>query len=104
MYCNKCGNEIPDESIFCNKCGSKIITGANEDVFSRLKKLNSKLLVFGLAGVLIIGVIIAIVIFFNNPISKFKGAIKDNKYMEASKIYNEKIKGNTSNENEIISS
>jgi len=41
----------------------KIITGANEDVFSRLKKLNSKLLVFGLAGVLIIGVIIAIVIF-----------------------------------------
>jgi len=37
MYCNKCGNEIPDESIFCNKCGSKIITGANEDVFSRLK-------------------------------------------------------------------
>ena len=103
MYCNKCGNEIPDGSVFCNKCGSKIITGANEDVFSRLKKLNSKLLVFGLAGVLIIGVIIAIVIFFNNPISKFKGAIKDNKYIEASKIYNEKIKGNTSNENEIIS-
>lgn len=102
MYCNKCGNEIPDGSVFCNKCGIKIVTDTSNDVLSRLKKLNNKLLVFGLVGVLIIGAIIATVIFFNNPVGKFKEAIKDNKYIEASKIYNEKIKGNTSDENEII--
>jgi len=49
--------------------------------------------VFGLAGVLIIGVIIAIVIFFNNPISKFKGAIKDNKYMELQRFIMKRLKG-----------
>ena len=24
MYCNKCGNEISEESVFCSKCGNKI--------------------------------------------------------------------------------
>ncbi len=24
MYCFKCGNQIPDDSIFCSKCGSKV--------------------------------------------------------------------------------
>lgn len=24
MYCNKCGSELSEESLFCNKCGSKI--------------------------------------------------------------------------------
>ena len=24
MYCNKCGREIPDDSLFCNKCGCKV--------------------------------------------------------------------------------
>ena len=24
MYCNKCGKEIPDESVFCPECGAKV--------------------------------------------------------------------------------
>lgn len=24
MFCRKCGNEIPDDSIFCLKCGTKV--------------------------------------------------------------------------------
>lgn len=24
MYCRKCGNEIPDDSVFCLKCGTKV--------------------------------------------------------------------------------
>lgn len=24
MYCFKCGNQIPDDSIFCSKCGAKV--------------------------------------------------------------------------------
>lgn len=25
MYCFKCGNQIPDDSIFCSKCGTKVV-------------------------------------------------------------------------------
>lgn len=24
MFCRKCGNEMPDDSLFCNKCGAKV--------------------------------------------------------------------------------
>lgn len=24
MFCRKCGNEIPDDSVFCLKCGTKV--------------------------------------------------------------------------------
>ena len=24
MYCNKCGKQIPDDSVFCNYCGVKV--------------------------------------------------------------------------------
>lgn len=30
MFCRKCGNEIPDDSIFCLKCGTKIEVIENE--------------------------------------------------------------------------
>ena len=30
MFCNKCGNEITDDSYFCNKCGSPVIKPKNE--------------------------------------------------------------------------
>lgn len=26
MFCNKCGNEIPDDSKYCSKCGNQIET------------------------------------------------------------------------------
>lgn len=30
MFCNKCGNEISENSIFCNKCGEKVKNQFNE--------------------------------------------------------------------------
>ncbi|WP_427340507.1 zinc-ribbon domain-containing protein [Caloranaerobacter sp. DY30410] len=26
MFCNKCGNEIPDDNKYCLKCGNQIIS------------------------------------------------------------------------------
>ncbi|MCB2308905.1 zinc ribbon domain-containing protein [Clostridium estertheticum] len=32
MVCNKCGQELPDYSMFCNKCGTKIIVEEVKEV------------------------------------------------------------------------
>ena len=29
MFCNKCGNQIPDGSAFCGKCGNRVAPAAN---------------------------------------------------------------------------
>lgn len=26
MYCNRCGNKLPPDSLFCNRCGAKIVS------------------------------------------------------------------------------
>lgn len=31
MFCNKCGKEIPDGSIYCNHCGNKIDEPVKKD-------------------------------------------------------------------------
>lgn len=31
MFCRKCGNEIPDDSVFCLKCGTKVEISANKN-------------------------------------------------------------------------
>ncbi len=30
MFCNKCGNRIPDDAGFCNKCGTKVASGEHK--------------------------------------------------------------------------
>ena len=32
MFCEKCGNQIPDDARFCNKCGAKICGDDSGDV------------------------------------------------------------------------
>ncbi|MBU3071929.1 zinc-ribbon domain-containing protein [Clostridium estertheticum] len=32
MICNKCGQELPNNSMFCNKCGTKIIVEEVKEV------------------------------------------------------------------------
>jgi len=39
MYCNKCGNELPDGSVFCNKCGSKVYIQYSIECNSFIKKI-----------------------------------------------------------------
>ncbi|NHN32621.1 hypothetical protein G9U52_22585 [Paenibacillus sp. S3N08] len=52
----------------------------------------------GLLAVIIAGTSF---ILINNPISKFKSAVEGNKYVEASSVYNQKIKGNLEEEKKV---
>ncbi len=97
----KCSNELPDDSIFCNKCSLKMDTTTDGNLVVSFKKFNKKFIILGLIGIILVGAVITTVIILNNPIGKFKGAINDNNYVEASKIYTEKIKGNTDKETEV---
>jgi tetratricopeptide (TPR) repeat protein len=100
MLCKNCGLELQEGSVFCNKCGKKVLL--ETDFTSSAKKVNRKVISIGIVGILIIGIFVAVFVVFNNPFNKFKGAINDNKYAEASKIYSEKIKGNIESEKEAI--
>ena len=45
MYCEKCGQEIPDHATFCGKCGNRVETTSSVQNFRNHKK--SKRSVFG---------------------------------------------------------
>lgn len=36
MYCGKCGQEIPDHSVFCGKCGAKLQDTGNKNSFDSI--------------------------------------------------------------------
>lgn len=112
MICPKCGIENSEDSVFCNKCGYKlseeIIEEVTEEiiekdnVLTKINKLGRKrtIIVFGSVLTVII-VALILMLYINNPVMAFKNNVKDNKYTEATKIYNEEIKGNKDKENSI---
>lgn len=96
VNCNKCGNNLSDDSAFCSKCGTKVDTG-NAKITIKIPK---KKLLFGIAGLVIV-VSFTIVFFLNRPVNAFLNAVQDNEYGNAIDIYNKEIKGNSEKENEI---
>lgn len=83
MLCSKCGTEMPEGSEFCLKCGKKVpVSGV---------KKNLKPLIFGIIGLFVIAGAILLFMVFNNPLKKFENALANKKYIEASKIYEEKL-------------
>lgn len=62
MFCNKCGNEIPDNTKFCSYCGNKIsnIKEDNKEIIMVKQKGHGCLvtLLFIIALPTIIGIII----------------------------------------------
>ncbi|MGG7165325.1 DUF5780 domain-containing protein [Clostridium ihumii] len=119
MICPKCGSENSDESLFCNKCGVKLeITNVdnnemrndsayNEKNHKKLFKdkikfpINKRNIILSCLVLVIMICTVVGIMYFNNPISKYKSDIKNNKQTEAAKLYNNKIKGNSDNENKI---
>ena len=55
------------------------------------------------AALVILIFVVVEIVNFSNPVSAFKSNINNNKYAEATKIYNEKIKGDTEKENSVNS-
>lgn len=99
MICSKCGAENPENSAFCNKCATNL-SGVIEQEHKPKWFSNRR----NIIAILVIGIIVVVGIFsFNNPVSVFKSNINKNKYMEATKIYDEKIKGNPDKENSVKS-
>lgn len=42
MYCEKCGQEIPDHATFCGKCGAKVRNASSERTITEQTKKTSK--------------------------------------------------------------
>jgi len=108
MICTKCRAENQKDSLFCNKCGTKLSSNNEKQskrlIKDKIKLLNNKKNLIMLCTVLII-IICAVsgIIYFNNPVSKFKSEIINNKQTEAVKLYHNKIKGDSDKEEKVIS-
>lgn len=102
MFCEKCGKEINDESVYCNFCGEKQI-GSNDakEEKSIIKLHHKKGFIFGAIGLLVVTVLIISIQLLSNPVNKFLKAVEESKYTEAISIYDEEIKGDLEKENEI---
>ena len=46
MFCDKCGKELAEDSLFCSKCGNKVQLAANSDSF----QIRSALLIWRCKG------------------------------------------------------
>lgn len=106
MICQKCGAENPEDSSFCNKCGANLLlVNKKKDrlfvgIINKMKLFSSKRNVIILCSVLAFIICLSVgLAYLNDPISSFKSDIRNNNYINAVKIYNEKIKGNTNKEN-----
>ena len=88
MICNKCGQEVPKDGVFCPNCGTSISKKsiAGTDNGEEGKRTSVKWLIpVGIAGVLIVAVIL-VIIGVSNSNGKAKNAVQ-NKLSE--KQYNE---------------
>ncbi|MCO5385364.1 MAG: DUF5780 domain-containing protein [Desulfosporosinus sp.] len=102
MICSKCGAENSEDSVFCNKCATNL-SGVIEQEHKPKWFSNRRNIILSCA-ILVIGILVVVgIISFNNPVSVFKSNINNNKYSEATKIYDEKIKGKTDKENSVNS-
>lgn len=64
MYCQKCGNEIPDNSVFCDVCGEKVFSQQETPKSPKKKRSNavivlSAFLAVALTGCGVLGYIVA---------------------------------------------
>ena len=103
IKCKRCGNELQEDSVFCSKCGVKINGRTDINILFKIKSINKRHVLFGSISVLCIIVLVMIILFLNNPVQQFKRALDNNNLVKASKIYDEKIKGDMSEETEAIS-
>jgi len=100
MFCSKCGTENSTDSGFCKKCGAPLSTGIESRHKNKWYRNKRKLLISLIMTIIVI-IVVAGIITFNNPVSAFKQNITDNHPEEAMNIYNEEIKGKGDKEDKV---
>lgn len=105
MVCNKCHNEIDNDTIFCKYCGNSV----NENncppktkdseikrvrCHTNLSNLTKKhKFTIGISIVVVLGIAIVLIlnVIFNDPTSKYIDLIDAQNYSEAEKVYEKKL-------------
>lgn len=100
MFCSKCETENSTDSVYCKKCGAPL--SADMETRHTNKWLrNKRNIVISVVMTIIMIIVVAGIISFNNPVSAFKKNITNNHLEEAMNIYNEEIKGDGDKEDKV---
>ena len=68
MFCKKCGSELPENVKFCPKCGAEIETASADESKNMKRKGNkSKILIVGIAGVVLLFIVLCLVNVLRDP-------------------------------------
>lgn len=91
MFCDKCGSEIPDDSMFCPNCGNAVGQGSGDmrntayrnynlgnapmnypgmQMAPKAKKSKAPIIIVGVAVVVAVAAVVAAMMFLNKPYMK----------------------------------
>lgn len=101
MYCEKCGENVEINTKFCGSCGEALVSNStNEDTIRQsddlMKKKKSKIWLIPVS-LLLVGIIGAVLYFtidipiFANDVNKIIEALKNQDFIEAASIFDDRI-------------
>lgn len=69
MFCEKCGNKLPDYASFCDKCGNKVASSSSKGSIAHTESISGSMPIFKIVGIILLSIVS--IIFLRNMFGGF---------------------------------